>query len=53
MTRRSLLRSDLQSIEESILGQEGLLLAYKGMLENRTSQLRLINEVLGHLRGLV
>ncbi|MFZ3124189.1 MAG: HlyD family type I secretion periplasmic adaptor subunit [Acidovorax sp.] len=53
MTRRSLLRSDLQSIEESIQGQEGLLQAYKGMLENRTSQLRLINEELGHLRGLV
>ena len=52
-TRRSLLRSDLQSIEESIQGQEGLLQAYKGMLENRTSQLRLINEELGHLRGLV
>ena len=53
MTRRSLLRSDLQSIEESIQGQEGLLQAYKGMLENRSSQLRLINEELGHLRGLV
>ena len=53
MTRASLLRSDLQSIEESIQGQEGLLQAYKGMLENRSSQLRLINEELGHLRGLV
>jgi protease secretion system membrane fusion protein len=53
MTRASLLRSDLQSIEESIQGQEGLLEAYKGMLENRTSQLRLLNEELGHLRGLV
>ena len=53
LTRRSLLRSDLQSIEESIQGQEGLLQAYKGMLENRSSQLRLINEELGHLRGLV
>lgn len=53
MTRASLLRSDLQSIEESIQGQEGLLAAYKGMLENRTSQLRLLNEELGHLRGLV
>ena len=52
-TRRSLLRSDLQSIEESIQGQEGLLVAYQGMLENRSSQLRLINEELGHLRGLV
>ena len=53
MTRRGLLRSDLQSIEESIQGQEGLLVAYQGMLENRSSQLRLINEELGHLRGLV
>ena len=35
LTRRSLLRSDLQSIEESIQGQEGLLQAYSGMLENR------------------
>lgn len=52
-TRRSLLRSDLQSIEESIQGQEGLLVAYKGMLDNRASQLVLINEELGHLRGLV
>lgn len=53
LTRRSLLRSDLQSIEESIQGQEGLLQAYKGMLENRTNQLRLINEELSSLRGLV
>lgn len=53
MTRRSLLRSDLQSIEENIQGQEGLLRAYGSMLENRTSQLRLINEELSNLRGLV
>ena len=52
-TRRSLLRSDLQSIEENIQGQEGLLHAYGSMLENRTSQLRLINEELSNLRGLV
>lgn len=53
MTRRSLLRSDLQSIEESIQGQEGLLQAYKGMQENRANQLRLINDELSNLRGLV
>ncbi len=53
MTRRSLLRSDLQSIEESIQGQEGLLQAYDGMLASRKSQLSLINEELGNLRGLV
>jgi len=53
MTRRSLLRSDLQSIEESIQGQQGLLQAYAGMLANRRNQLSLINEELGNLRGLV
>lgn len=53
LTRRSLLRSDLQSIEESIQGQEGLLQAYSGMMENRRNQLRLINEELTNLRGLV
>ncbi|CAN7644152.1 HlyD family type I secretion periplasmic adaptor subunit [Acidovorax sp. LjRoot118] len=53
MTRRSLLRSDLQSIEENIQGQEGLLQAYDGMLASRKSQLSLINEELGNLRGLV
>ena len=52
-TRRSLLRSDLQSIEESIQGQQGLLQAYSGMLDNRRNQQRLINEELGNLRGLV
>ncbi|TXH39985.1 MAG: HlyD family type I secretion periplasmic adaptor subunit [Burkholderiaceae bacterium] len=53
MTRRNLLRSDLQSIEESIQGQQGLLQAYEGMLVNRRNQLSLINEELGNLRGLV
>ncbi|MBA4112195.1 MAG: secretion protein HlyD [Verminephrobacter sp.] len=53
MTRRNLLRSDLQSIEESIQGQQGLIQAYDGMLVNRRSQLALINEELGNLRGLV
>lgn len=53
MTRRSLLRSDLQSIEESIQGQQGLLEAYAGMLGNRKNQLALVDEELGNLRGLV
>ena len=53
MTRRSLLRSDLQSIEENIQGQQGLLQAYNGILQNRRNQQRLINEELSHLRGLV
>lgn len=53
LTRRSLLRSDLQSIEESIQGQQGLLKSYADIAQGRTSQLRLINEELGNLRGLV
>ena len=53
MTRRSLLRSDLQSIEESIQGQQGLIESYGGMLSNRRNQLGLLNEELGQLRGLV
>ncbi|POR06154.1 HlyD family type I secretion periplasmic adaptor subunit [Diaphorobacter sp. LR2014-1] len=52
-TRRLLLRSDLQSIEENIQGQEGLLQSYASMLGNRQSQLGLLNDELGHLRGLV
>lgn len=53
LTRRSLLRSDLQSIEENIQGQKGLLEAYEGMSTNRKNQLALVNEELGNLRGLV
>lgn len=52
-TRKNLLRSDLQSIEESIQGQEGLLQSYASMLTSRQSQQRLINDELSHLRGLV
>ncbi len=52
-TRKNLLRSDLQSIDESIQGQEGLLQSYASMLASRQSQLRLINDELSHLRGLV
>ncbi len=52
-TRRLLLRSDLQSIEENIRGQEGLLASYAGMSANRKNQLGLLNDELGHLRGLV
>ena len=52
-TRQSLLRSDLQSFEEGIAGQQGLLTSYKEMLENRKQQRSLINEELTQLRGLV
>lgn len=52
-SRRAALHADLQSIEESIQGQQGLLQAYAGMLRNRRSQLALLNEELGHTRSLV
>lgn len=52
-TRRNLLRSDLQSIQESINGQEGQLQAYASMLSSRKGQLALLNDELVHLRGLV
>ena len=52
-TRRNLLRSDLQSFEENIRGQQGLLQSYEGMLSNRKNQYELLNEELGHLRELV
>lgn len=52
-TRRSLLRSDLQSIEENIQGQEGMLQSYSGMLTQRKTQLALLSEELENVRGLV
>ena len=52
-TRRNLLRSDLQSIEENIRGQQGMLQSYEGMLASRKSQAEMLNEELGHLRELV
>ncbi len=52
-SRRAALRSDLQGIEESIQGQEGLLVAYESMLGNRKNQLALLNEELKNTRELV
>lgn len=43
-SRRASLRADLQSIEESIAGQQGLLQAYSAMLGNRRNQLALLRE---------
>lgn len=52
-TRRNLLRSDLQSIEESIQGQQALLQSYASMHVSRTEQLQLLKDELGSLKGLV
>lgn len=52
-TRRMALQADLQSIEESIRGQQSTAQAYEGMLGNRKNQLALLNEELNNTRGLV
>lgn len=52
-SRRASLRADLQSSEESIQGQRGLIEAYAGMLVNRKNQQALLTEELGNTRGLV
>jgi protease secretion system membrane fusion protein len=52
-SRRASLRADLQSIEESIQGQEGLLQAYNAMIGNRRNTLALLNEELKNTTGLV
>jgi membrane fusion protein, protease secretion system len=52
-SRRAALRADLQGVEESIRGQEGLLQAYESMLGNRRSQLALLQEELKNTRELV
>ena len=52
-SRKAALRADLQGIEESIQGQQGLVQSYEGMSGNRRNQLALLNEELGNTRGLV
>ena len=52
-SRRAALQAELQSIEESIQGQQGLIQAYEGMLINRKNQQALLAEELGNTRELV
>lgn len=52
-SRKSALQADLQSIQESIQGQQGLSLAYEGMMVSRRNQFSLLNEELTNIRGLV
>lgn len=53
VSRKSALRADLQGLQESIQGQQGLLQAYDSMLTSRRNQVSLVNEELTHTRGLV
>ena len=52
-SRRASLRADLQSNEESIQGQLGLIQSYESMLANRKNQQALLDEELTNTRGLV
>ena len=52
-SRRAALRAELQSLEESIQGQQALIVAYESMAINRQSQQALLNEELNNTRGLV
>lgn len=52
-SRRAALQADLQSIQESIQGQQGLSQAYEGMMVSRRNQSSLLNEELTNTRGLV
>ena len=52
-SRKAAQRADLQSIQESILGQEGMIAAYDGMLVNRKNQQSLLAEELSNTRSLV
>ena len=52
-SRKAALQADLQSIQESIQGQQGLTVAYEGMMVSRRNQSALLNEELTNTRGLV
>lgn len=52
-SRRASLGADLQSMQENIAGQEGMILAYENMSANRKNQLALLTEELNNTKGLV
>jgi membrane fusion protein, protease secretion system len=52
-SRRAGIKADLQALEESIQGQEGLLKAYAEMGINRRNQLAILTEELKNTTGLV
>ncbi len=53
VSRRTALRADLQAMDESIQGQEGLIQAYESMLINRKDQQGMIAEELKNTSELV
>lgn len=51
--RRAALQAELDGIEQGIQGQRAALQSFRGMLESRQGQLALLEDELGHTRGLV
>jgi membrane fusion protein, protease secretion system len=52
-SRRAAVAAEVQAMQESIRGQEGLVLSYQQMAEGRSSQLALLQEELKNTRELV
>jgi membrane fusion protein, protease secretion system len=52
-SRKSALRADMRGLQEGIEGQQALIRAYQGVLENRRSQIALLHDELKHTRELV
>jgi protease secretion system membrane fusion protein len=52
-SRRGALAADLQGIQESIRGYEGLIQSYQAMAESRRNQLALLQDELKNTSGLV
>jgi protease secretion system membrane fusion protein len=52
-TRRTALEADVAAIEENIRGQDAMRVSYEGMIESRRAQLRVVQEQLANIRGLV
>ena len=52
-TRKAALQADLQTFQESIHGQQGLVLAYETMMVSKRNQFSLLSEELTNIRGLV
>jgi protease secretion system membrane fusion protein len=52
-SRRAALAAEVQAMQESIRGQEGLILSYQQMLESRKGQVALLQDELKNTRELV
>ncbi|GAB3647795.1 HlyD family type I secretion periplasmic adaptor subunit [Ramlibacter alkalitolerans] len=52
-SRRAALAAEVQALQESVRGQEGLIVSYRQMMDSRRGQLALLQEELKNTRELV